>query len=200
MREDDHDALPRRLDPEAAAGEAGVPERAGRELRAARAVGALPRPAEGVRARSRERPRHRLRREDPPGMEPLAAEGQHLVRGREETGVAGQGTDRPGVAVLRHAAQERRLPGELQALLGGELDLLPVVEPALDDLLRRRVSRQRAERRDSERAGDVQVEQIGELPAGDLLCRQTPENVAEVAVGRELGACLAALRPKAFGQ
>ena len=133
-------------------------------------------------------------------MQPLPPQGQHLVRGGEETGVAAQVAERARIAVLRHAAQERRLAGQLQALLGGELDLLPVVEPALDDLLRRRVSRQRAERRDSERAGDVQVEQIGELPAGDLLCRQTPENVAEVAVGRELGACLAALRPKAFGQ
>ncbi len=198
VREDDHDALPRCLDPEAPAGEAGVAERAGREGRTTRAVVALSRPAEGVRAFSRERPRHGVRCEDPPGMEPLAAQRQHLLGGHEETGMPSEAGQSPRVPVLRHATQEGSLPGELQTLRGGELDLFPVVEPAFDDLFRRRASRQRAERSEAERRGNVKVEQLGEALAGGPLGRQAPEDVAEIAVGRELAASAGSLRPKAF--
>ena len=52
---------------------------------------------------------------------------------------------------------------------------------------------QRAERSEAERSGDVQVEQIGQASAGRLLRRQAPEDVAQVAVGRELSR-------QAFGQ
>ncbi len=155
MREDEHDALPLRIDPEAAAGEAGVAERARREHRATRAVVALPRPAEGVGAPSSERSRHRLGCEDPPGVEPLPPQGEHLLGGHEEPGMTGEPGQGPRVAVLRHAAQKRRLARELQILAGSKLDLSPIVEPAFDDLFRGRIPGQRAERREAERRGHV---------------------------------------------
>ncbi len=65
---------------------------------------------------------------------------------------------------------------------------------------RRRTPGQRAERSEAERRGDVEVEQVGEAPAGGSLRRQAPEDVAEIAVGRELAAVAASLRPEALGQ
>lgn len=109
-------------------------------------------------------------------------------------------THRARVPILRHAAQEGGLARELHSLLRGELDLFPVVEPALDDLLRRRIPGQGAERGQAQGSGHVEVEQVGHAPAGGPLSRKTPEHVAEVAVGGELAARLASLRPEAFGQ
>ncbi len=44
------------------------------------------------------------------------------------------------------------------------------------------------------------IEEIGQAPAGDALRRQTPEDIAEVAVGRERTARAIALRPEVRGK
>lgn len=200
MRQDEHDPLPLRLDPEAAAGEAGVPEGRGRERRSARAGVALARPAEGVGPLAGERAIDRCAGQQALRTEPLPPQRQHLLRGHEEPGVAGEAAERPRIPVLRHAAQEGRLPREFHSLGGGEIDLFPVVEPAFDRSLRRRMPGESAERREAERTGDVQVEEIGEVPAGRLLRREAPEDVAEIAVDRGLEGCAAGPGPEAFAE
>ncbi len=200
MRQHEHAALALGFDPEAAAGETGVAEGVGRERRAARAVGALARPAQSVGTAALESVRDRRRAQQPRRAQPLPRERQHLAGGHEEPGVTGEAAQRPRIAVLRHAAQEGGLARELHSLLRSELDLFPVVEAALDSFLRRRMARQRAERREAERRGDVAVEQVGQARAGRLLGRKTPEDVAEVAVSRAVAGLVASLLPQAFGQ
>ncbi len=200
MGEQDVDPLALRIDPETAAGKPGVAEGVASEPHSARAVGALPAPAESVGAAARERAVDARPRAEPPGSEPLARQDQQLIGGQEEAGMSGQKAQRAGIAVLRATAQKRRLTGERNALFGGELDLASVVEPALDNLLLRRRSGQRANRRQAERLGHVQVEEIGEAPAGRSLGGEAPEQVAQITVGRAGGCALVALRPEAFGQ
>lgn len=158
MGENDGDPLPRGLDPEAAASEAGVAEGVGGDRLPARASGGLSCPAQSVGTFAGEGLGDRAPGEEPRRPQPLPAESEHLFRGHEQAGVPRQAAQRAYVAVLGNAAQERCLTGEAQSLLRGELDLSPVVEPAFDDRLRRRIPGERAERSQAQRGGNMRVE------------------------------------------
>lgn len=200
MRQDENDPLPRRLDPQTPAREPCMSEGRGLEIRSARAISALPHPTQDAESVAREGASDPLRSEEALGPEPLPGQRQHLFGSDEEPGVADQKTARARVAILRHAAQERRLATQAQAQLGCELDLAPVVEPAFDDRFRRRARGQCAERSEAQRLGDVGIQEVGQAPARDALRRQPPEDVAEVAIDGEGTARGVSLRPEALGE
>ena len=200
MGEDGDPPLPRRLDPQAAAGEAGVTVGVGSQVRSTRALGALPCPADREGTAACKRPGDTRAGQNAFGAEPLSPQGQHLLRRHEQARMAGEAAHRACVSVLNDAAQEGRLARELDSLAGGELDLLAVVEPALDGLLWRRMPGERAERSEAKGSRYVQIEEIGQAPTTDRFRCQSPEDVSQIAVRGGLAACVARAHPKALGQ
>jgi len=123
----------RRIDPERAAGEAGVAERLARQREPRRARSAAPRPPQGeAAARPPEGTGNRVGIEQRARPEPLRAERNQRIRRHEQPRVPAEPANEAGIPVLRLAAEEARWPGQPEAETPGELDLARAVERAVD--------------------------------------------------------------------